>query len=125
MLLLGCDTGFDILHGLGEVTNIYTTIQNVAGVDLSNVVATGSASDEGEPHPDKTKSAQSLPANWEITFKLTVDTTFKKGTTIRVDVTSRQGTGASASTTDCRSIDIVTSSQIEDLISQGAHPISN
>jgi hypothetical protein len=123
VLLLGCKTDIDILHGLGEVTNIYTTIQNVGGQDWTNVVATGSANDEGKPHPDKIKSVQNLPSGWEITFKLTVDTSFRKGTTISVGATTQQGDTGSASTSDCKALDLVAESQIQQLVSMGAHPI--
>lgn len=86
--VLGCNTSIDITHGMGEVTNAYVTIQNLGALDLENVCATLHALDEGRPHPDKTKCALSLPANYQVTQKLTVDTTYKKDTPIQIDVTS-------------------------------------
>lgn len=86
--VLGCNTSIDITHGMGEVTNAYVTIQNLGTSDLDNVCVTLNALDEGRPHPDKTKCVPSLPAKYEVTQKLTVDTTYKKDTPIQLDVTS-------------------------------------
>ena len=86
--VLGCNTSIDITHGMGEVTNAYVTIQNLGTSDLQNVCATLHALDEGRPHPDKTQCIPSLPAKYQVTQKLTVDTTYKKDTPIQIDVTS-------------------------------------
>ncbi len=86
--ILGCNTSIDITHGMGEVTNAYATIQNLGTADLQNVCATLHALDEGRPHPDKTQCTPSLPAKYQVTQKLTVDTTYKKDTPIQIDVTS-------------------------------------
>lgn len=86
--LLGCDTSIDLTHGMGEVTNAYVTISNSTAADVNAVCATLSALDEGRPHPDKTKCLPSLPAGYQVTFKLTVDTTYGRITPIQVDLTS-------------------------------------
>ncbi len=88
--ILGCDTGIDILHGMGEVTNAYVTIRNTTAADVPDLCATLRALDEGRPHPDKTKCLPSLPAHYQVTFKLTVDSTYQEATPIQVDVTSGQ-----------------------------------
>jgi hypothetical protein len=86
--ILGCNTSIDISHGMGEVTNAYVTLNNTGATDLENVCATLRGLDEGRPHPDKTKCTSSLPSGYLVTFKLTIDTTYKKDTPIQVDVTS-------------------------------------
>ncbi len=84
--ILGCDTSIDLLHGMGEVTNAYVTISNATGADLDSVCATLHGLDEARPHPDKTKCVPTLPSGYQVTFKLTVDTTYKEATPIQVDV---------------------------------------
>ena len=88
--ILGCDTSVDILHGMGEVTDAYVTVADVGQADATDVCATLSGLDEGRPHPDKTKCLASLPNGFQVTWKLTVDTTYEKNTPIQVDVTSNQ-----------------------------------
>jgi hypothetical protein len=73
---------------MGQVTNAFVTISNLGSTDLDNVCATLSGLNEGRPHPDKTKCLPSLPASYQVTEKLTIDTTFKQATPIQVDVTS-------------------------------------
>jgi hypothetical protein len=85
-IILGCSTSIDITHGMGEVTNAYITIQNIGTMDISNVCATLNALDEGRAHPDKTKCVDLLPTGYQVSEKLTVDTTFKQSTSIQVDV---------------------------------------
>jgi hypothetical protein len=89
--VLGCDTSIDITHGMGEVTNAYVTVSNISTTDLENVCATLRGLDEGRAHPDKTKCVPLLPARNRVTFKLTVDTTYKKDTPIQVDINSDIG----------------------------------
>ncbi len=84
--ILGCDTSIDIVHGMGEVTNAYVTISNPTGTDLNDVCATLRGLDEARVHPDKTKCVTSLPSGYQVTFKLTIDTTYKAATPIQVDV---------------------------------------
>ncbi len=86
--ILGCDTSIDIVHGMGEVTNAYVTIGNPTGTDLNNVCATLRGLDEARPHPDKTKCVTTLPSGYQVTFKLTIDTTYEAATPIQVDVTT-------------------------------------
>jgi len=86
--LLGCNTSVDITHGMGEVTNAYVTAGNTGTTDLINVCATLRGQDEGRPHPDKTKCIPSLPAGFQATLKLTIDTTYKQNSPIQVEITS-------------------------------------
>ncbi len=85
--ILGCNTSFDIIHGMGEVTNAYITITNAGAVNLTNVCATLNALDEGRAHPDKTKCVAFLPVGYQVSEKLTVDTTLGKPSPVQVDVT--------------------------------------
>jgi len=67
-VIIGCNTGFDISHGMGEVTNAYVTLQNTGSVDLPNTCGLLRAADEGRPHPDKAKCVDSLPAGYQVTL---------------------------------------------------------
>jgi hypothetical protein len=102
--LLGCDTGFDITHGMGEVTNAYVVVANGTGIDLTNACATLASTDEGRVHPDKTVCAPSLPFGFQVTFKLTIDTTFQANTIVQVSLTSEQGLSATAGGLACNAI---------------------
>ncbi len=86
--ILGCDTGIDIVHQMGEVTNAYVKITNTTSAEVPDLCATLSALDEGRPHPDKTKCLPSLAPGYQVTFKLTVDTTYRQDTPVQVNVTS-------------------------------------
>jgi hypothetical protein len=102
--LLGCDTGFDLTHGMGEVTNTYITLINASGLDLTAVCATLSAADEGRLHPDKTICIPSLPTGYQVTLKLTIDTTLQVNTIVNVAVTSNEGILASTGGLACTDI---------------------
>ncbi len=86
--ILGCNTSIDITHGMGEVTNAYVTVKNTGTVDLPNTCALLRAIDEDREHPDKKKCVTNLPTQYQVTFKLTVDSAYKKDTIIQVDVSS-------------------------------------
>jgi VCBS repeat-containing protein len=103
VMIATCDTGVDIFHKLGEVTNAYVMVQNVGNADATGVQATLSASDEQKPHPDKTYLVQNLPAGEEIPLKLTVDTKEGVDTSITVDVTSAEEVSAKAEKASCSS----------------------
>ena len=102
--ILECNTSNDILHSMGEVTNAFPIIRNYTGVNLNNVCATLSASDEDRAHPDKITCAASLPAGFQVTLKLTADTRVNEDTTIQVVVTSNEGFGAIAGSSNCMDI---------------------
>ncbi|MBI5354075.1 MAG: hypothetical protein HZB50_15645 [Chloroflexi bacterium] len=88
--ILGCNTSLDILHSMGEVTNAFVTLSNTGTVDLPNTCALLRASDEGREHPDKKKCVDNLPAQYRVTFKLTVDSAYKVSTLIQIDVSSNE-----------------------------------
>jgi hypothetical protein len=100
----GCNTSLDLVHQMGEVTNAYPVIRNLSAQDLTGVCATLSASDEARLHPDKTACMAALPAGYQVTFKLTVDTASGQDTSIQVDVVSSEGPGATVSRLSCRDI---------------------
>ncbi|MEW6092934.1 MAG: hypothetical protein AB1531_03110 [Chloroflexota bacterium] len=100
----GCDTSLDISHGMGEVTNAYPLIQNTTPTDLTTVCATLSASDEDREHPDKTVCVDLLPAGYQVTLKLTVDTGYQEDTSIHIEVTSQEGLTASEDALSCRDL---------------------
>lgn len=90
LTILGCDTGLDLTHGMGEVTNAYVTLSNPSGSDLTNACLSLSAADEGRVHPDKTVCVPLLATSFQVTLKLTVDTTTNTTTLIQVAFTSDQ-----------------------------------
>jgi len=91
IIILGCNTSIDISHGMGEVTNAFVTLRNNGNVELTNLVATLYALDEGREHPDKIQEISSIPVGYEVTLKLTVDSTYRAESPIQVEVNSDQG----------------------------------
>jgi hypothetical protein len=90
--VLGCDTSIDIVHGMGEVTNAYVTLKNTGGIQLTNVKTTLNVLDPGQQtHPDQTITTTTLPIGYQVTIKLTADSTYKAETPIQVKVVSDQG----------------------------------
>ena len=102
--LLGCDTGIDLTHGMGEVTNAYITLINASRLDLTSVCASLSSVDEGRIHPDKMICIPSLPDGYLVTLKLTIDTTFQVNTIVEIAVTSNEGIPVTAGGLACRDI---------------------
>jgi hypothetical protein len=86
--ILGCNTSLDITHGMGEVTNAYVTVKNTGTVDLPNSCALLRAIDEDREHPDKKVCVTNLPAQYQVTLKLTVDSVYQQSTVIQVDASS-------------------------------------
>jgi uncharacterized membrane protein len=84
--ILGCNTSIDITHGLGEVTNAFVLLKNNGNVELTNLKVTLNALDEGQVHPDKTVELTSLPVAYQVTVKLTVDSTYRADSPIQVEV---------------------------------------
>jgi len=106
MDILGCNTSIDILHGMGEVTNAYVTIKNIGTTDLPNTCGLLRAIDEGREHPDKKVCVSNLPSQNQVTFKLTVDSTYKQDTVIQVDVLSNDLILLRLDKQSCRDIDL-------------------
>lgn len=86
--ILGCNTSIDITHGMGEVTNAYVTVKNTGNVDLLNTCALLRAIDEDREHPDKKVCVAYLPAQYQATLKLTVDSAYQQDTAIQVDTSA-------------------------------------
>ena len=122
--ILGCNTGFDLSHGMGEVTNGYARVRNAGGTELTNVCLTLKANDEGQKHPDKTYCLPVLKPNSEVTVKLTVDTQYRKLTSIEVAVTTNEGLGDKVSLSDCRSMNNTELNQINPVL-KTPRPIQN
>ena len=104
MQLLGCNTSIDVTHSMGEVTNAYVTLKNTGNVDLTNVKVTLFARDEGREHPDKTVELTSLPINYQVSIKLTVDSTYREETPIQIEVSADGGLFHRAGEASCRDI---------------------
>jgi len=102
--ILGCNTSLDILHQMGEVTNVYPIVRNYTAKTLTNVCSTLSASDEARVHPDKTACVVALPAGFQVTLKLTVDTGTGRDTAILVVVNTTEGDSASLVRSSCQAI---------------------
>lgn len=105
--ILGCDTSIDVLHGLGEVVNAFVTISNATPSPIPDLCVTLSALHEGRPHPDKTKCLPSLPAGYQVTFKLTVATTFGRSDPIQVDLASSGSLLMRVGDAACKDIDLI------------------
>ncbi len=89
---------------MGEVTNAFVTLKNIGNVDLTNLIATLYVLDEGREHPDKIQEITSIPIGFEVTLKLTVDSTYKAESPIQVEVFSDQGTFPREGSASCRDI---------------------
>ncbi|MCI0551217.1 MAG: hypothetical protein L0287_09695 [Anaerolineae bacterium] len=105
--VLGCNTSIDVTHGMGEVTNAFATLKNTGGVGLTNLKATLFALDEGREHPDKTIEITSLPVGYEVTLKLTVDSTYRQETPIQIEVTGDNGLFQRVGSASCRDIGLL------------------
>ncbi len=102
--ILGCNTSIDVTHGMGEVTNAFLILKNTGGIELTNVTATLFALDEGRAHPDKTVEITSLPIGYQVTLKLTADSTYQEETPIQVEVTAEGGLFQRVGADSCRDI---------------------
>jgi hypothetical protein len=105
--VLGCNTSIDITHGMGEVTNAFVTLKNTGSVDLFNLTTTLRALDEGREHPDKTVETTFLQAGYQVTLKLTVDSTYQAETPIQVEVTGDGGLFQRVGAESCRDIGLL------------------
>jgi len=102
--VLGCNTSIDVTHGMGEVTNAFVVLKNTGAVDLTNVKATLNALDEGREHPDKTVEVTTLMVGYQVTLKLTVDSTYQEETPIQVEVTGDAGLFQRVGVASCQDI---------------------
>jgi hypothetical protein len=89
---------------MGEVTNAYVTLKNIGNVELLSLTVSLYALDEGREHPDKTQEVPSIPVQFQITLKLTVDSTYKEESPIQVEVNSAQGLFPREGLASCRDI---------------------
>jgi hypothetical protein len=104
--VLGCNTSIDVTHGMGEVTNAFVTLKNTGNVELTNLKATLNALDEGREHPDKTVELTALPVNYQVSIKLTVDSTYREETPIQIEITADGGLFQRVGADSCRDIGI-------------------
>jgi hypothetical protein len=102
--ILGCNTSIDVTHGLGEVTNAFVILRNIGGVELTKLTATLHALDEGREHPDKTVEVTSLLAGYQVTLKMTVDSTYQAETPVQVEVTADGGLFQRVGADSCKDI---------------------
>ena len=92
---------------MGEVTNAFVTLKNIGGVQLTNLKATLSALDEGREHPDKTIEITSLLIGYDVTLKLTVDSTYQAETPIQIEVTGDNGLFQRVGSASCEDIGLL------------------
>jgi hypothetical protein len=92
---------------MGEVTNAYVTLKNTGTQALPNTCALLRAADEDREHPDKTKCVDNLPPGYQVTLKLTVDSTYKQDTVIQVDASSDSTLLMRVDKPSCTDLDIV------------------
>lgn len=104
--ILGCNTSFDLLLGMGEVTNAFVNMKNTGNVDLPNTCALLRAADEDREHPDKKRCVDNLPVAYQVKLKLTVDTRYQAATIIQVDVLSNDNILLRLDRQSCRNISL-------------------
>ena len=92
---------------MGEVTNAFMILKNIGGVALTNMRVTLFALDEGREHPDKTIDITALPIGYEVTLKLTVDSTYQQETPIQIEVTGDNGLFQRVGSAACRDIGLL------------------
>lgn len=92
---------------MGEVTNAFVTLKNTGGVGLTNLKITLFALDEGREHPDKTIDITSIPIGYEVTLKLTVDSTYQQETPIQIEVAGDMGIFQRVGSASCRDIGVL------------------
>jgi uncharacterized membrane protein len=102
--LLGCSTSIDVTHGMGEVTDAYVIVKNTGNVELTNIRATVFALDEAREHPDKTVELTSLPVAYQVSIKLTADSTFREETPIQIEVITDGGVFHRIGSAGCRDL---------------------
>jgi hypothetical protein len=102
--ILGCNTSIDVSHGMGEVTNAFVIVKNTGGIELTNLKVTLNARDEGRVHPDKTKDVPSLMVGYQVTLKLTVDSTYHEETPIQIEVAGDNGLFQRVGAESCKDI---------------------
>jgi hypothetical protein len=115
-VILGCDIGLDITHGMGEVTNAYVRLRNQGDADLAGVCLMLGVDNEGRVHPDKTRCLSSLRSNFEVTLKLTVDTDSRQLTSATVAVMTVQGVIDRISAPGCRLLSSSELNQIKSIL---------
>ena len=92
---------------MGEVTNAFVTLKNTGLIELTNLRATLFALDEGREHPDKTVEITVLPVGYEVTLKLTVDSTYQQETPVQIEVTGDNGLFQRVGSASCRDIGVL------------------
>jgi hypothetical protein len=105
--ILGCNTSIDVTHGMGEVTNAFVILRNSGGVDLTTLRVTLNALDEGREHPDKMVEVDSLLVGYQVTLKLTVDSTYQQDTPIQIEVSGDAGLFQRVGAESCKDIGIL------------------
>ena len=111
-LILVCEMGIDIVHGMGDVTNAYVRVRNLGDAELTNVCLMLSVSNEGRIQPEKTHCTPLLRPNYEITMKLTVDTDSRQVTSTTVAVMAVQGIMDRVTIPGCR---LLTSAELNQI----------
>ena len=105
--VLGCNTSIDVTHGMGEVTNAFITLKNTGGLQLTNLKATLFALDEGREHPDKMIEISSIPIAYQVTIKLTADSTYQQETPIQIEVSGDGGLFQRVGSASCEDIGLL------------------
>ena len=99
--IVTCDTGIDIAHGLGEVTNGYVLVKNVGARGVTGMVVSLEANDEDQARTDRSYNVGYLPSGYQMALKLTVDTKNGVDTILTAHVTAVEGVDFSVTANDC------------------------
>ena len=92
---------------MGEVTNAFIILNNTGGVQLTNLKTTLFALDEGREHPDKTIEISSIPMGYQVTIKLTADSTYQQETPIQIEVSGDGGLFQRVGSASCEDIGLL------------------
>ena len=117
ILVRACDTGIDLVHGLGEVTNAYVTLQNRGASALTDLLVSLTAPDEDREHPNKTARVEALPSGFEISLKLTVDTRTGNIAGVQINAGASGGVQKTVQEESCRKL--VTGSKLVNSLELG------
>jgi hypothetical protein len=92
VFLEGCETGVEGVSGRGEITYAYVRVDNAGSVDVENVYLLAQATDpDSTLHPSSLEFIHHLPAGYQTTRRLIVDTRLGKATTITAFLTGPSG----------------------------------
>lgn len=96
-----CHESLDIFHGLGEVLDVYMTLENYGTKEARNIQVTSTSSDVDKILGSSRATIGSLGPNKYVKFKLTLDTRSGQQSYVTVNVDCDECQPISTSSGDC------------------------